>query len=175
MCCYWLLFNRSCVVNWHTVRCSMTVRLPSPTTRGFLSPLVFRSSLFGAEENLWDQGPHLGNQLINLVISIDPLHVHGNAANLGDRTICLHENRSQFPEEKLFCPPDWLHSHYVQGAYKTSVILGHLRSDTSAVGLVTFGKFTSWKQHLRSLSSVGGSSHSGTSISVICLKKRTTE
>ena len=37
---------------------------------------------------------------------IDPLyelHVRGNAANLGDRTIrfFLHENRSQFPEEKI--------------------------------------------------------------------------
>ena len=35
-----------------------------------------------------------------------------------DNNIFLHENRSQFPEEKiLFCPPDWLHSHDVQGVY----------------------------------------------------------
>ena len=50
----------------------------------------------------------------------DPLHVRGNAANLGKEQydFFLHENRSQFPEANiviLFCPPDWLHSHYVQG------------------------------------------------------------
>ena len=40
----------------------------------------------------------------------------------GDRKIrfFLHNNRSQFPEEKIafvFCPPDWLHFHDVQGVY----------------------------------------------------------
>ena len=34
---------------------------------------------------------------------MDPLHVCGNAANLDDRTIIfLHENRSQFPEKKMY-------------------------------------------------------------------------
>ena len=35
---------------------SMIVRFTSPTTRGFLSPLLSLSSLFAAKENLWDQG-----------------------------------------------------------------------------------------------------------------------
>ena len=36
---------------------SMIMRYASPTTRGFLSPLLFLSScLFAAKENLWDQG-----------------------------------------------------------------------------------------------------------------------
>ena len=38
----------------------------------------------------------------NLRRYIDPLHVRGNVANLEDRIIiCWHENRSQFPEEKI--------------------------------------------------------------------------
>ena len=44
----------------------------------------------------------IGDQ--NLIPKItDPLHVRGNAANLEDRTIkkILHENGSQFPEEKI--------------------------------------------------------------------------
>ena len=49
VCCYWLLDN-----NWsHDVDCHMIVRFASPTTRGFLSPLL---SFFAATENLWDQG-----------------------------------------------------------------------------------------------------------------------
>ena len=46
-------------------------------------------------------------------LTTDPLHVGENAANLGGTTI-----RSQFPETfYLVCPPDWLHSHDVQGVY----------------------------------------------------------
>ena len=50
------------------------------------------------------------------------MHVCGNAANLWieKKRFFLHNNRSQFPEEKIafvFCPPDWLHFHDVQGVY----------------------------------------------------------
>ena len=46
----------------------------------------------------------MGQQTTKLNRSIDPLQVRGNAANLEDRTIrfFLHENRSQFPEEKIY-------------------------------------------------------------------------
>ena len=54
---------------------------------------------------------------------IDPLHVRGNAINLEDRTIrffFLHENRSQFPEEKIYFDLSSRLAaflHYVQGVY----------------------------------------------------------
>ena len=55
---------------------------------------------------------------------IDPLHIHGNAANdLEDRTIRIFNMRIDLNSQKrkflLFCPPDWLHSHDVQGVYIT--------------------------------------------------------
>ena len=58
---------------------------------------------------------------------IDPLyelHVRGNAANLGDRIIRFFYMRIDLNSQKrtfrLFCPPDWLHSHDVQGVLQES-------------------------------------------------------
>ena len=60
---------------------------------------------------------------------IDPLHVHGNAADQEDRTIRFFNMRIDLNSQKrkflLFCPPDyWLHSHDVQGVY--SIVCDHL-------------------------------------------------
>ena len=65
-------------------------------------------------------GVHYSLLLMLYFWTVDPLHVCGNTANLEDRTILfLHENRSQFPEEKIsfVFAPDSLHSHDVQGFY----------------------------------------------------------
>ena len=54
---------------------------------------------------------------------IEPLHIYGNAANLEDRTrffcmgIDLNSQKRTF--QFLFCRPDWLHSHDVQGVYSS--------------------------------------------------------
>ena len=61
----------------------------------------------------------MGQQTTKLNRSIDPLQVRGNAANLEDRTIRFFYTRIDLNAQKrkfiLFCPPDWLHSHDVQG------------------------------------------------------------
>ena len=61
---------------------------------------------------------------------IDPLHVCGNVANLEDRTIIfiLHENRSQFLEEKIYfvLSSRLAASHDVQGVYSINIILYNL-------------------------------------------------
>ena len=55
------------------------------------------------------------------VTHIDSLHVRGNAANLENNKIFLHENRSQFPEEKnSFVLSSRLAAFpQVQGGYRT--------------------------------------------------------
>ena len=92
--------------------------------------------------------------------------------------LCKTSNVSIFTfinaSDLKFCPRSYSSCVYLTRRFKGSngkvfKMMSHFRT-LLAVGLVT-----RQKQHLRSLSSVGGSSHSGTSISVICLKKRTTE
>ena len=65
------------------------------------------------------------------IFPIDPLHVRGNAANLGDRTIRFIYMRIDLKSQKRklfiwFCPPDWLHSHDVQRVYwfRTTLLQG---------------------------------------------------
>ena len=78
----------------------------------FEPPKLFRISF---KEFPFPSGADNNNNNNNTVIKyIDPLHVCGNAANLEDRTIRFFLQKRNF---LLFCPPDWLHSHDVQGVY----------------------------------------------------------
>ena len=58
--------------------------------------------------------------------SIEPLHVRENAANLEDRTIRFFYMRIDLNSQKIKCllfyPPNWLHSHDVQGVYSVRCV-----------------------------------------------------
>ena len=71
---------------------------------------------------------------------LDPLHVCGNAANLEDRTIRFFYMRIDLNSQKrkfiLFCPPDWLHSHDVQGVYSVGALQFNPQTNTTYLSLI---------------------------------------